>query len=312
MGLRLLIDTDPGVDDGVALLMALGARDVAVEAISVVHGNTAVATGVRNARLVLETAGVDLPVYAGAQAPLVRPAVRRPAWIHGEDGFGDLGRVLHRTDAEAGFAPDVVVRRALADPGELSLVALGPLTNIALAVAREPDFAGAVKELIVAGGATALGNVSPVAEFNIHADPEAARVVFAAGFRLTLVPIELCRFAARLTAEDLAPLKELESERVALARALLGHSAAVAARRPALPGEQGVTCPDGVAMAVALTPDVLTDAVAAYVDVETAGALTTGMTVVDRLGVWGKEANARVGYGVDAAGWKRVLQETLG
>ena len=309
--MRLIIDTDPGVDDGVALTMALRHPSAIVEALTVVQGNAGLAHNVRNARLVTEVCGVDVPVYAGAHAPLARPSPDRPHWIHGEDGFGDLSLRPARETADPGFAPDQIVERVMRSPGEITIVTLGPLTNIALALAREPRLAGAARELVMMGGAAqAAGNVTPVAEFNVHADPEAARVVFAAGFRLTMVGVELCRGRARLTEEDVAGIAELGTSAGALVSALLGHSLRSATRRPMLPGEHGATCPDAVAVAVTLDRSILTDRVDAFVDVETSGELTTGMTVVDRLGIRGRPANAAVGVVIDTDRFKSLLRDS--
>jgi purine nucleosidase len=306
---RLIVDTDPGVDDGVALTMALRSPDVTVEAITVVHGNVGLEHSVRNARLVVETCRVDVPVFAGAARPLVCPPAGRPDWIHGADGFAGLGLTPRRGEADPGFAPDRIVDLVMQAPGEITLVTLGPLTNVALALGREPRLAEAARELVMLGGAaTAMGNVTPVAEFNVHADPEAAKAVFAAGFRLTMVGIELCRGPARLLDADVRSIALLQTPAARLVSALLGHSLSVASRRPNLTGEQGAACPDAVAMAVALDRSVLTDAADCFVDVETSGALTTGMTVVDRLGVLGRPANARVGLRIDAARFKQLLK----
>lgn len=307
----LIIDTDPGVDDGVALTMALRTPGVHVEALTVVQGNAGLEHNVRNARLVVETCAADVPVYAGARAPLLpRASHARPTWIHGHDGFGDLDLRPRRDAADPGFAADRVVEIVMARPGAITLVTLGPLTNIALALAREPELAQATRELVMMGGAAhAGGNVTPVAEFNIHADPEAARAVFAAGFRLTMIGYELCRGPARLTHEDVAAIAMAGTPAATLVSSLLGHSLRVAARRPHLPGERGATCPDAVAMAVALDRTILTDSVEAHVDVETTGELTTGMTVVDYMGVLNRPSNAHVGLAIDVPRFKAMLAD---
>jgi purine nucleosidase len=308
--MRLIIDTDPGVDDGVALVMALRQPGVCVEAITVVQGNAGLAHNVRNARLVTEVCGVEIPVYAGAHHPIARPAPRRPSWIHGKDGFGDTRLRPRRGRADPGFAADRIAEMVLRSPGEITLVTLGPLTNIALALAREPRLPKAARRLVMMGGAArAADNVTPVAEFNVHADPEAAKAVFAAGFNLTMAGIDLSRGAARLTEEDVATIAALDTPAARLVSALLAHSLRVAARRPALPGEHGAACPDAVAMAIALDPSIMTEHADAHVDVETAGALTTGMTVIDRLGLSGHPPNTRVGYAIDAARFKALLFE---
>lgn len=306
--MRLIIDTDPGIDDGVALVMALRQPGVRVEAITIVQGNAGLTHNVRNARLVTEVCGVEVPVYAGARQPFAQPASRRPSWIHGKDGFGEIGMRPRRGRADPGFAADRIVETVMRSPGEITLVTLGPLTNVALALAREPRLAKAARGLVMMGGAArAAGNVTPVAEFNIHADPEAARAVFAAGFDLTMAGIELSRGAARLTDDDVGTIAALDTPAARLVSALLSYSLGIAARRPALADEHGAACPDAVAMAIALDPTILTEQAAAFVEVETSGALTTGMTVVDRLGISGHPVNARVGYAIDAARLKALL-----
>ncbi|MGH2585886.1 MAG: nucleoside hydrolase [Dehalococcoidia bacterium] len=302
------MDTDPGVDDGVALTLALRSSEVHVEAITVVQGNAGLVHNVRNARLVAEICGADVPVYAGATRPLLRPTPHRAVWIHGKDGFGDLGLRPRGGRASPGFAPDRIVETIMYAPGEITIVTLGPLTNVALALAREPRIAGAARELVMMGGAAqAAGNTTPAAEFNIHADPEAAKMVFAAGFRLTMAGIELCRGPARLNDADVSAIEAANTQPARLVAALLRHSLLVAGRRPALPGEHGATCPDGVAMAVALDRSILTDQVEAFVDVETAGGLTTGMTVVDRMGLLGRPPNTTVGLAIDVERFKSLL-----
>ena len=305
--MRMIIDTDPGVDDGVALTMALCSPGVTVEAITVVKGNAGLAQTVSNARLVVETCGAGVPVYAGAHAPLVRPAVDRPSWIHGADGFGDLGLLPRRADADLGFAPDRIVELIMAAPGEITLVTIGPLTNIALALAREPRIARAARALVMMGGAQAMDNATPAAEFNVQADPEAAGAVFAAGFALTTVGAEICRGPARLTEDDVAAIRALDTPPARLVGALLGHSLAIAPRRPMLPGERGAACSDAVAMAVALDPAVVSASAEAFVDVETAGRLTTDTTVAGRPGDLRKPPNARVALAIDAVRFKRLL-----
>jgi purine nucleosidase len=277
--LRLLIDTDPGVDDGVALVLALSHPGASVEAITVVRGNTGLAQTVRNACVAVEACGADVPVYSGADAPLVRPTVARPAWIHGADGFGDLGLRPAREQPDSGYAPERIVALLTAHPGQITVVTFGPLTNLALALEREAGIARLARGVVVMGGsAQGAGNVTPAAEFNVHADPEAARAVFRAGFRLTMVGIELSRGAARFTEEDHAAFDAVGSPRARLVAGLLGHSLGTAARRPMGAGERGAACPDAVAMAVALDPSLIADAVDAEIEVETRDGPSLGVT----------------------------------
>jgi len=300
------------VDDGVALVLALRHPRVRVDAITVVRGNAELEQTVRNARLVAETCGVDVPIYAGARGPLVRAAPERPAWIHGSDGFGDLGLRPRQGDADPGFAPDQIVERVMAAAGAITLVTLGPLTNLALALGREPRVAGAVRELVVMGGTSQTsGGMTAVAEFNIDTDPEAARIVLDAGFRLTFVPIELSRGAARFTEDEVSAIRSLGTPASRLAGDLLGHSLRVAARRPMLPGERGAACPDAVAMACAIDRTLLAESVEAQVAIETRAERTTGMTIVDRDGMLSRPPNATVGLSLDAPRFKAMVFERM-
>src|SRR5579884_292611 len=218
--LRLLIDTDPGVDDAVALVMALRHPRAHVEAITVVAGNVDLEHTVRNARYVVELCEADVPVYAGAARALLREHRRAPD-AHGEDGLGNLGLRPRDPRPAPGHAADILVERIMREPGALTLVTLGPLTNVALALLKEPRIATAVQRVVVMGGAAnTAGNVTPAAEFNIWADPEAARIVFRAGMPLTMVGIEISR-AARWTPEEIRELGALGTPRARACAAFL-------------------------------------------------------------------------------------------
>lgn len=307
--LRLLIDTDPGVDDAIALLMALRYPGARVEAITVVAGNVGLEHTVRNARYVVEWCEADVPVYAGAAHALLREA-RRADHVHGNDGLGNLGLRPRNPEPTPGHAVDAIIDLIADNPGAITLVTLGPLTNIALALRKEPRIAALVRRVVMMGGAAnTTGNVTPAAEFNIWADPEAARIVFRAGLPLTMVGIEICRGDARWTEAEITDLAAIPTERARVAAALLRASLETARRR-LLPGETpGAGVPDGTAMAVALEPDILTESGDYYVDVETQGELTVGETVVDRRHILGRPPNASVAHAIDIARFKGMLRE---
>ena len=187
---QLLIDTDPGVDDALAILMAHAHADVA--GLSVAAGNVGLGHTVRNARTLVDLLGASTPVFAGCASPLVRLPEEDAAFVHGADGFGDVGFPEPRTAAEDEQAALALIRLTRERPGELTLVALAPLTNLALAVRLDPELPRRVARLVIMGGAvTGLGNTGKVpAEFNIGFDPEAAHVVFEAFPEFDLVDWE--------------------------------------------------------------------------------------------------------------------------
>lgn len=296
--------------------MALQSTDVDVRAVTVVSGNVEVDQGVANARFVVELCGSSAPVHRGADRPLKRAAVYAH-FFHGRDGLGDQGFAPADPSPASNRAVDVLIEEVKAEPG-LTLVTLGPLTNIALALEQAPEIAGSVGRCVVMGGAACtVGNITPAAEFNLWVDPDAADVVFRSGLPIEMVGWELCRGEANLDADDVARIRRLETP--------TGHftidcnrTAAQANLEQA--GEDGIPLPDPVAMAVALDPSICTRSSSHYVRIETESELTRGMTVVDQLdvthdernaGVWGelrrRPPNVRVCWEIDAARWKALL-----
>ena len=315
-----IIDTDTASDDAVALLMALRHPEVRVEAITVVAGNVELEQGLRNALYTVELAGADVPVYRGSAAPLVRELVVAQ-FFHGRDGLGDQGYPPPVREAAAGDAVDVLVETIRSNPG-IVLVTLGPLTNVAKAVARAPDIASQVERCVVMGGAACtVGNVTPAAEYNVWVDPEAARAVFRSGLPIEMVGWELCRGVATLSEQEMETVRGFGTS-VARFAMDCNTSALVAARLQS--NEPGLPLPDPVAMAVAIEPEICTRRSRHYVDVETEGTLTRGMTVVDQLDVADDERNAplwevliehgpnaQVCWEIDVPRWKELLYSVL-
>jgi purine nucleosidase len=315
-----LIDTDTASDDAVALIMACRAADVRVAAITTVAGNVAVEQATRNALYTVELCRADVPVYPGAAKPLLR-AHQNATWFHGRDGLADHGYPPPRRAPEKRHAADALIEAIEANPG-LVLVTLGPLTNVALALAREPEIAAKVSRSVVMGGAPCCeGNVTPAAEYNIWVDPEAARIVFGSGLPVELIGWQLCRGDAVLNASDIEFVSGLNTERARFAIECNSYA------RQALfeqTGEHGISLPDPVAMAVALDPSIGTDWSKHYIDVETSSELTRGMTVVDRLNVaadarnravWAavldRRPKAKVCWSIDTKRWKQALYSAL-
>jgi purine nucleosidase len=305
---RFIIDTDTASDDAVAILMALHAPDVMVEAITVVFGNMPLRQGSINARYTVEVCDKETPVYEGAARPLLRePAYAE--WFHGPDGMGDMRYPAPKRAPAGEDAVQQLLRRFGAAPGEITLVTLGPLTNIALALSVEPRLAHWIKECYIMGGAACtVGNVTPAAEYNIWCDPEAARIVFHSGMKMLMVGWEHCRGEATLSAEERAMIYSFENERAAFAMDCNKH-ALIAGRD--IQGELGLMLPDPVTMAIALDPNVCTQRRMHYVDVSCHDELTRGMTVVDQLGVTGNTPNMEVCWAIDFARWKALLCEAL-
>jgi len=316
----ILIDTDTASDDAVALIMGLRSPRVHVAAITVVAGNVPVEQGTRNALYTVELCGVDVPVFAGASKPLVRP-LETAEWFHGKDGLGDQGYAPASRVAETVHAVDAIISTVLATPG-IEIVTLGPLTNLALALAREPRLVENISRCVVMGGAPCCeGNVTPAAEFNMWVDPEAARVVFRSGLPIELVGWQLSRFDAVIDNADIARIMGLGTS---LAEFAIHCNSAGAAAYKVQTGEVGISLPDPIAMALLLDPRLSLETSKHFVEVETASELTRGMTVVDRLRVandrrnlpvWGDMIShglpASICWKLDVAGWKRALMEAL-
>src|SRR5215470_8109480 len=316
----LLIDTDGGSDDVVALIMALRAPDIRVPAITIVAGNVPVEQATQNVLYTVELCGRDTPVCKGAAKPLLRELVTAQ-WFHGNDGLGDHGYAPKSRRADPKHAADAIIESALSNPG-IEILTLGPLTNVALAVAREPKIIEAIGRCVVTGGAPCCeGNVTPAAEFNIWVDPEAAKIVFRSGMKLEMVGWHLCRGAAALNQNDIDKILALKTP---VAEFVIRCNSVAAEAYYTQTGERGISLPDPISAAITLQPKLCTDSSMHYVDIETASELTRGMTVVDRLCVARSERNTntwewalkgkvktKVDWTLDIAGWKAALFAAL-
>jgi purine nucleosidase len=293
-----LIDTDTASDDAVALVMALRAPDVDIKAITVVSGNVTVDQAVRNALYTIELCGADVPVYRGAERPLLREP-SHAEWFHGKDGLGDQNYPPPEGKPEMMHAVDAIIQTVLANPG-IVIVTLGPLTNLALAVSRAPEIVPLVSRCVVMGGAACtVGNVTPAAEFNVWYDPEAARIVFLSGLPVEMVGWELSRFDAIINPENIAYVRSLNTT---LANFVVDCNSRAMQAVFEQSGEIGIELPDPVAMAIALDSTICTRSSKHYVDIETQSELTRGMTVVDQLGVASDSRNG--------AFWKSVIERS--
>ena len=192
MARKVIIDTDPGIDDAMAVFFAMAHPDIELLGLTTTFGNVSVAQATNNALTLVELAGVNVPVAMGAAAPGIRPPRPFPAFVHGTDGFGNQNLPGPRTAAVSGTAAQFIVDTVRRHPGEVTLVAIGPLGNLAAALQMEPGLASLVEQVVIMGGAVrTAGNVTPVAEANVICDPHAADAVFAAPWPLTLVGLDV-------------------------------------------------------------------------------------------------------------------------
>ncbi|HEY6940340.1 nucleoside hydrolase [Dokdonella sp.] len=301
----LLIDTDPGVDDALAILMAHA--HASVEGLCIAAGNVGLAHTVGNALKLVETIGAETPVFAGCPAPLVLPAPGA-GFVHGEDGFGDTAYLPAARRADGEHAAAAIVRLARERAGELTLVALAPLTNLALALRLDPELPSRFARLVVMGGAvTGRGNIhlAPV-EFNIGFDPEAAHIVFSEWPQFDLVDWEAClRHAMAFDAFE--RLLAAGDARAAFYAAISRKARAFNRARG-----RGMIAADALAMAVALEPSIVTRAERHHVAIELAAGLGRGATVVDWHDRLGGRANANIVLDVDQGRFEALVAAGLG
>lgn len=306
---KIIIDTDPGQDDAVAILLALASpEDVTVLGITCVAGNVPLPLTTRNARTVCELAGrADVKVFAGCAQPLMRPLVTAE-YVHGKTGLDGIALPEPDMPLQPGHAVDFLIdtlRREAA--GSVTLVPIGPLTNIATAMQRAPDIIGRIGQIVLMGGAYfEVGNVTPAAEFNIFVDPEAADIVFRSGADLVVMPLDVTHKALTTRA------------RVEEFRALPGRIGPAVASwtdfferfDKAKYGSEGAPLHDPCTIAWLIRPGLFTGR-RVNVEIETEGRLTTGMTVADWWSVTDRTPNATFMGDIDAGGFFTLLTERL-
>jgi purine nucleosidase len=316
---KYFIDTDTASDDAVALLMALEWHDVEVLGISVVSGNMSVKQGSINARYTVELCKKDVPVYVGADAPLVKKR-EHADWFHGPDGMGNMNYPAPKLQETNEDFIEVLNNHINQHPDEITLVTLGPLTNVANFIKKYPDSFLKLKNIVIMGGASnTVGNVTPAAEYNIWCDPEAADIVFKSKHHdIAMVGWELCRGEANLTEEEMELAYSFKTEKADFTIDCNKH--ALDSSQNWL-GDPGLGLPDPVAMAVALNPAVTTKVSRHNVQVVIDGP-ARGMTIVDQLHVgesephidehWSHtERNVNVIWEIDSDEWKETLYKTI-
>jgi purine nucleosidase len=308
MARPIIIDTDPSPDDAVAFLMALGSPDeLDLLAITTVGGNAPLVLTTKNALKALELTGRgDTPVYAGASGPLSR-VLETAEYVHGENGFEGYDLPEPTLKAAAGFAPDVIVDLVMARPERtVTMCCLAPLTNLALALAREPRLARRLERIVLMGGAFSEGgNVSPCAEYNIYVDPEAARRVFACGAPIVMIPLD-CTHQALTTKARLRRLCAVGKPHMEAFFHLLTANKRFDENKY---GTDGGPLHDPTVVAYLLRPELF-DGRDVAVEIS-CDEMTRGMTIVDWWSVTGRPANAKVLRSIDAEGYFDLAIERL-
>lgn len=302
---QVIFDTDPSPDDAVAFLAALASpQELEVLAITTVAGNVPVELTTKNARKALELARrSDIPVYAGASAPLVRPLVTAEQ-VHGNTGFDGYDLPEPATPVHPGFAPDAIVEMVMARPAKaVTLCCLAPLTNVALAMMREPRLAGHLAGIVLMGGALSEGgNITAAAEFNFYVDPEAATRVFLSGAAITMIPLD-CTHQALITDDRLEMLRSAGTAVGTAFYHLLEWNKRFDRAKYGWPGGP---LHDATVTAYLLSPGLFAGRTV-RVDIEHDSPLTLGASVVDWWSVSGKAANALVLRSIDAEGYFRLI-----
>jgi purine nucleosidase len=275
---RVIIDTDPGTDDAMAIILALNSPELKVEALTVVPGNVDGRQGLENALKIVSLAGrCDLIVAGGAQHPLNQKLITAQFW-HGKNGLANVELPASKCKADPRFGPDLIIEMVHKYPHEITLIPVGPLTNIALAVSKDPSIASLVKNIVIMGGSITGGNVNGAAEANIYNDPEAAAIVFNAGWMVTMVGSDVGE-RTLITRKYLAQLQSSRGPQ----SDFIAKIAEFYLSRSEKSGYSGAAMYDPLAVGIALDPTLGT-LKEMHVDVETKGEFTRGETVANRMG----------------------------
>jgi inosine-uridine nucleoside N-ribohydrolase len=309
---RVVIDTDPGIDDVAAILMGLGSQELRVEALTTIFGNAPVTHSTVNALRLLEAAGrTEIPVYQGAGKCYNFTEPTYAAQVHGSDGFGNITWPLPTTSPQRRHAVLELIDRVLGAPGEITVVALGRLTNLALAISLEPQVASTLRSLIVMGGAiTVPGNITPVASANLWGDPEAADVVYRSDAKIVQIGLDVCD-RVEISAAEQRRVWQANTSATRLLQTLTPCLRASYRQRGLLRHPDSVRYNDVPAIAYAIDPSLFT-CQEVHVRIETQGQLTRGQTVADLRGQGNTAPNVTVAFGVDATRLAALWVERVG
>jgi len=303
---RIILDVDTGTDDAVALMVAALCPELELVGVTTVNGNCPVEVCTENTLRVFDHIGVRVPVFEGVAAPLARPGFEHPRHIHGT--YLDIAPAT--TPVESAHAVDWLIATLLASEGDIVLVPVAPLTNIALAIRREPRILDQIKELVIMGGGHATGNVTPAAEFNIWADPEAARVVLGCGRPIRMVALDATH-RALISLEDCAALRAAGTPAAEATAVFTEHRIRTYDDSQPMQRPHAAPVHDALAVCAIIDPSVI-ETVPCHVDVELHGELTTGKTVCDRRRMGAAGANAEVALDADERKFANMLMRILG
>ena len=294
MAKQIIIDTDPGIDDALAILLAIASPEIQLDGIVTVHGNCSLEQATRNGLSILELAQAGhIPLARGCELPLVQPSLLAPE-THGTTGLGYARLPEPRIKSTVQHGCDFLIEQVMASPGEITLVAIGPLTNVGMAIRKEPGFVKALKEIIIMGGAIRHeGNTTALAEFNTYVDPHAAHIVFHAGIPTTLVPLDVT-YQCILTAPDVERLLKIDSP---IPKFIQDTTAFYMEYHDSYQDIKGCIINDPLALALTFAPE-LCDYEELPVDVDISGGVSMGKTFADFYNYNKKPANMKVALGV--------------
>lgn len=303
-----IIDTDTASDDAVALVMAAKNPHINIKAITVVAGNVSLEQGIQNAMYSLSLCQKDIPIYAGMNKPMARE-LKTADHVHGKDGMGDIGLPLKGFIPKKEHAVNILIEKINAFPNQITLVCLGPLTNIATALSLDNTLATKVKKCIIMGGVgKGRGNVTPISEYNFWADPEAAKIVFESGMPIKMVGWDISRKYAVFNDADVERLRKIGTPLSSFCVNIQGTLIEYVKNITHL---DGFDLPDPIAMAIALDPSIATETKKAFVSILLNDDFSRGQSVIDYVNATGNPPNAEIVLRADSLKFRNLLHQSL-
>ena len=304
---HIILDTDPGIDDSLAILLALASPEIVLDGISTIHGNASTTQVTTNALSVLELAKAShIPVYRGCDLPLVQPSLLAPE-THGEQGMGYAKLSAPQSKPQVQKGCDFLIEKIISSPGEITLVCIGPLTNIALAIRQEPRIVENIKEVFIMGGAIRHeGNTTPLAEFNTYVDPHAAHIVFHSGMPITLTPLDVT-YQCVLTNQDVERLLKIDSP---ITKFISDATRFYMEFHDEYQKIDGCVINDPLTLVLTFMPEIC-DYQDLYVDVDLSGGVSMGSAFADFYHMTKKPPNMKVALGVKPREFMELFLERM-